>query len=129
MLSSIDLSTAGKDGKPMSLGEVIKQVQALYKVRLDASTNQKSRQTTFFLKADSKKELDKAKRSLLALLSPVVRLFSRFPLVFPPVSYRPNPTLALGCDLWGRTCRCVRDNVTRYDIHQHAPVRRARLES
>ena len=72
-LSSIDLSTAGKDGKPASLGEIIRQVQAQYKVKLDASTNQKSRQTTFFLKADSKKELDKAKRSLLASLSPVVR--------------------------------------------------------
>ena len=62
-LSSIDLSTAGKDGKPASLGEIIRQVQAQYKVKLDASTNQKSRQTTFFLKADSKKELDKAKRT------------------------------------------------------------------
>ena len=78
VLSSIDLSTAGRDGKPTSLGEIIKQVQAQYKVRLDASANQKSRQTTLFLKAESKKELDKAKRSLLSLLSPVVRLFFYF---------------------------------------------------
>ena len=72
-ISSVDLSTAGKDGKPTSLGEISRQVMAQYKVKLDSSTNQKSRQTTFFLKADSKKELDKAKKSLLALLSPVVR--------------------------------------------------------
>ena len=73
-LSSIDLSSAGKDGKPTTLGEIAKQVMSQYKVKLDASTNQKARQTTFFLKADSKKELDKAKKSLLALLSPVVCL-------------------------------------------------------
>lgn len=72
-LSSIDLSSAGKDGKPTTLGEIAKQVMSQYKVKLDASTNQKARQTTFYLKADSKKELDKAKKSLLALLSPVVR--------------------------------------------------------
>lgn len=73
MLSSIDLSAAGKDGRPSSLGEVIKQVTNQFKVKLDASTNQKSRQTTFYLKAESKKELDRAKKQLLALLSPVVR--------------------------------------------------------
>ncbi|KAJ2988467.1 hypothetical protein NUW54_g9105 [Trametes sanguinea] len=70
ILSSIDLSTAGKDGKPVSLGEVMRQVMAQYKVKLDASTNQKSHQTTFYLKSESKKELEKAKKSLLALLSP-----------------------------------------------------------
>ena len=67
-------AAAGKDGKPTTLGDIAKQVMAQYKVKLDASTNQKSRQTTFYLKAESKKELDKAKRSLLALLSPVVRV-------------------------------------------------------
>ena len=43
-----------------------------FKVKLDASGNQKNRQTTFHLKAESQKELEKAKRSLLTLLSPVV---------------------------------------------------------
>lgn len=71
-LSAIDLSNSGKDGKPASLGEVIKQVIAKYKVKVEASANQKARQTTFHVKAESQKELDKAKRSLLALLSPVV---------------------------------------------------------
>ena len=44
-----------------------------HKVRIEASTNQKSRQTTFFLKSESQKELDKAKKTLLAQLSPTVR--------------------------------------------------------
>jgi len=72
-LSAIDLPSAGKDGKPTTLGEIMKQVMANYKIRIEASTNQKSRQTTFHLKADSRKELEKGKRSLLASLSPVVR--------------------------------------------------------
>ena len=71
-LSAIDLSNAGKDGKTATLGEVMKQVMAKYKVKLEASANQKACQTTFHIKAESQKELDKAKRSLLALLSPVV---------------------------------------------------------
>ncbi|KAH9083451.1 SCP160 protein [Lactarius deliciosus] len=71
-LSAIDLSSAGKDGKPTTLGEIMKQVMASHKIRIEASTNQKTRQTTFHLKADSKKELEKGKRSLLAALSPVI---------------------------------------------------------
>ena len=51
----------------------MKRVMTQYKVKLEASLNQKTRQTTFYIKSDSQKELDKAKRSLLALLSPVVR--------------------------------------------------------
>ncbi len=50
----------------------MKQVMSKFKVKLDASGNQKNRQTTFHLRAESKKELEKAKRSLLTLLSPVV---------------------------------------------------------
>jgi len=72
-LTAIDLSAAGKDGKPTTLGEIMKQVMAKHKVRIEASSNQRARQTTFNLKADSKKELEKAKRTLLASLSPVVR--------------------------------------------------------
>lgn len=71
-LSAIDLSNAGRDGKATTLGEVMKQVMSKFKVKLDASGNQKNRQTTFHLKAESQKELEKAKRSLLTLLSPVV---------------------------------------------------------
>ena len=79
-LSDIDLSTAGKDGRPATIGEVMKQVTAKHKVKLEASSNQKTRQTTFYLKADSEKDLEKAKRSLVVLLSPDVRNLS-FPLL------------------------------------------------
>ena len=76
-MSAIDLSSAGRDGKPATLGEIMRQVMANHKIKIEASTNQKTRQTTFHLKADSRKELEKAKRSLLASLSPVVsRLLS-----------------------------------------------------
>jgi hypothetical protein len=70
-LSAIDLSH-GKDGRPTTLGEIMKQVMAKYKIKLEASGNQKVRQTTFHIRAESQKDLDKAKRSLVALLSPVV---------------------------------------------------------
>jgi ATP-dependent DNA ligase len=69
-----NLSTSGKDGKPLTLSEVMKQVMAKHQVKVEASTNQKTRQTTFALKSESQKELDKAKRTLLALLSPVVSI-------------------------------------------------------
>jgi hypothetical protein len=73
-LSAIDTSTAGKDGKSATLGEVMKQVMAKYKVKIEASANQRTRQTTFHIRTESQKDLDKAKRSLLALLSPIVKL-------------------------------------------------------
>ena len=72
-MSAIDPSSAGRDGKPTTLGEIMKQVMANHKIKIEASTNQKTRQTTFHLKAESRKELEKGKRGLLAALSPVVR--------------------------------------------------------
>lgn len=71
-LPTVDLSNSSRDGKPPTLGEVMKQVTSKYKIKLEASANQKTRQTTFHIKADTQKELDKAKRNLVALLSPVV---------------------------------------------------------
>lgn len=71
-LSAIELP-ANKNGKPTSLGEIMKHVMSKFKVKIEASANQKTRQTTFHMKSESQKELEKAKRSLLALLSPVVR--------------------------------------------------------
>ncbi|KAI0663525.1 hypothetical protein C8Q70DRAFT_363295 [Cubamyces menziesii] len=107
VLSSIDLSTAGKDGKPTTLGEVMKQVTSQYKVKLEASTNQKLHQTTFFLKADSKKELEKAKKALLALLSPVVSITLNAPASTIPTIIGPK----------GVTLKQVRDQTgVRIDI-------------
>lgn len=70
-LGTVELT---KDNKPVTLGETIKQVMAKYKVKVEASGNQRGRQTTFHMKAESQRELDKAKRFLLALLSPIVRV-------------------------------------------------------
>ncbi|KAI0630344.1 hypothetical protein C8Q77DRAFT_1200897 [Trametes polyzona] len=107
VLPSIDLSTAGKDGKPTSLGEVMRQVMSQHKVKLDASTNQKLHQTTFFLKSDSKKELERAKKSLLALLSPVVTLTLNAPASTIPTIVGPK----------GVTLKQVRDQTgVRIDI-------------
>lgn len=72
-LSAIELSGGGRDGKQSTLGEVTKQIMNKFKVKIEASTNQK-RQTIFYLKSESQKELDKAKRQLLASLSPIVQL-------------------------------------------------------
>lgn len=67
-----------KDGKQTSVGEIMKQVMTKYRVRIEASTNQ-SRQTTFYMKGETQKDLDKAKRHLLATLSPVVALILNAP--------------------------------------------------
>ncbi|KAI0930260.1 hypothetical protein AcV5_007021 [Taiwanofungus camphoratus] len=106
-LSSSDISTASKGGKPTSLGEVMKQVSIQHKVQLEASTNQKSRQTTFYLKADHKKDLDKAKRSLRALLSPIVTLVLSAPASTIPAIVGPK----------GATLKQVREQTgVRVDI-------------
>ncbi|KAF9523997.1 hypothetical protein CPB83DRAFT_820710 [Crepidotus variabilis] len=78
-LTAIDLSSSGKDGKPTTLVDVLRQVMNKYKVKIEASANQKARQHTFHLKAESQKELEKSKRSLLALLSPVITLVLNAP--------------------------------------------------
>ena len=69
----IDLSGAGKDGHPATLGEVTRGIMQKFKVKIEASTNHK-KETTFYLKSESQKELDKAKKALIAACSPVVTL-------------------------------------------------------
>ncbi|XP_006460828.1 hypothetical protein AGABI2DRAFT_221059 [Agaricus bisporus var. bisporus H97] len=98
-LPAIDLSSAGRDGKQATLGEIMKRVTTKYKVKLEASTNQKTRQTTFFLKAESEKDLEKAKRSLVALLSPDTTL----------VINAPASTIATIIGPRGATLKQIRD--------------------
>ncbi|GLB37618.1 putative K homology RNA-binding domain containing protein [Lyophyllum shimeji] len=106
-LSAMDLTNSGKDGKPATLGEVMKQVMAKYKVKVEASANQKARQTTFHIRAETQKELDKAKRSLLALLSPVITL----------VIQAPASTIASIIGPKGATLKQIRDKTSvRVDI-------------
>ncbi|KAJ1304542.1 hypothetical protein OPQ81_005683 [Rhizoctonia solani] len=74
-IENIDLSTAGKDGKPTTLNEVLKRVMIQHKnVKLEASTQRKDgrAKTSFVIKADSEVEVEAAKRKLTAALSPVV---------------------------------------------------------
>ncbi|KAI0051918.1 SCP160 protein [Auriscalpium vulgare] len=106
-LGAIELSPSGRDGKTPTLGEIMKQVMTKFKVKIEASTNQKTRQTTFQLKADSKKDLEKSKRSLVALLSPVVTL-----TIDAPAS-----TIASIIGPKGATLKQIRDQTTvRIDI-------------
>ncbi|PCH43786.1 SCP160 protein [Wolfiporia cocos MD-104 SS10] len=107
MLSSSEMAATGMDGKPTTAGEVIKQVSAQFKVKIDASTNQKLRQTTFLFKADSQKDLDKAKRSLLAQLSPSATITLNAPASTIPSIIGPK----------GATLKKVRDQTNvRIDI-------------
>ncbi|KAG8698637.1 hypothetical protein FRC08_005792, partial [Ceratobasidium sp. 394] len=75
VIENIDLSTAGKDGKPGTLSDVIRRVQAQLKdVKLEASTQRKDgrSKTSFVIKAESYDNLEQAKRKLTAALSPIV---------------------------------------------------------
>lgn len=69
----IDLSHAGKDGKTGTLSDVMKNIMFKFKVKVEASTQRKTGHTTFFVKGESEREVDKAKRQLVASLSPIVR--------------------------------------------------------
>ena len=77
-LQDVDLSGAGKDGRPSTLGEVTRGITQKYKVKIEASTNHR-RETTFYLKSESQKELDKAKNALVAVCSPVITLIVNAP--------------------------------------------------
>jgi hypothetical protein len=72
--NAVDLSAANRDGKPTTLGEVLKTVMGKFKVKIEASSNQRTKQTTFHLKSESGKELEKAKRMLIAMISRQVRV-------------------------------------------------------
>jgi hypothetical protein len=72
-IPDIDLSQTGKEGKRLTLGEVLKDIQAKTKTKIEASTQKK--ETTFHFKADSEKDLDKAKKLLTSAVSPNVRFF------------------------------------------------------
>ena len=78
ILQDIDLSGAGKDGRPATLGEVTKGITQRFKVKIEASTNHK-RETTFYLRSESQKELDRAKKALAAACSPVITLIVQAP--------------------------------------------------
>lgn len=70
-LSAASVELSGRDGRPGTLQEALKQMSARHpKVRAEANTNGKTRQTEFFLKSESGKELERARRFLVSLVSP-----------------------------------------------------------
>ncbi|KAF8520456.1 hypothetical protein BU17DRAFT_46843 [Hysterangium stoloniferum] len=73
-LSAVNLSRAGRDGKAGTMSDVMKNTMAKFKVKVEASTQRKTGQTTFFVKGESEREVEKAKRQLVSSLSPVVTL-------------------------------------------------------
>lgn len=77
-IQDIDLSGAGKDGRPATLSEVTRGIMQKFKVKVEASTNHR-KETTFYLRTESQKELDKAKKALVAICSPVITLIVQAP--------------------------------------------------
>ncbi|KIJ49616.1 hypothetical protein M422DRAFT_205079 [Sphaerobolus stellatus SS14] len=78
-LNAVDLSHAGRDNKATNLGEVMKNTMNKFKVKVEASTQRKTGQTTFFIKGESEREVEKAKRHLVAVSSPKVTLTVNVP--------------------------------------------------
>ena len=78
ILQDIVLSSSGKDGRPATLSEVTRGITQKFKVKIEASTNHR-KETTFYLKSESQKELDKAREALVAVCSPVVTLTVQAP--------------------------------------------------
>ncbi|KAG9027265.1 hypothetical protein FRB95_007948 [Tulasnella sp. JGI-2019a] len=68
-LGDIDLRTAGKDGKPTTLGDVMKTVISKTGMIIESSTQRKTGMTTFLIKGDSSHDAAKAKNLLTAMLS------------------------------------------------------------
>ena len=69
-LTGIDSSSShGKDGKPKSLGDIVKDVQNKFKVKVEVFRN--SHQTTFTVIGSSDANVGGAKRALTISLSPV----------------------------------------------------------
>ncbi|THG99164.1 hypothetical protein EW145_g7314 [Phellinidium pouzarii] len=69
------------------------------KVRVEASSNVKTRQTTFHLKSESAKELEKAKKLLVAMISPQISV----------ILNAPASTIATIVGPKGATLKSIRD--------------------
>lgn len=63
-----------RDGKTVTLGNIMKQIQDKTAVNLEASTQMKTGLTTFVLKGTSARNIEAAKKMLTARLSKVVTL-------------------------------------------------------
>lgn len=71
-LDKIDLKTAGNNGKPTTLGEVMRNVMAKSGATIEASTARMTGKTTFIIKGSTDHAIETAKRLLISGLAPVV---------------------------------------------------------
>lgn len=69
----------GKDGKPITMGEIMRQATNRFKAKIEASSNQKLKQTTFYIKSESEAELEKAKKYIISGLSPPLSIILNAP--------------------------------------------------
>ncbi|KAL5507527.1 hypothetical protein ACEPAH_6983 [Sanghuangporus vaninii] len=101
-LTAADIDLSGRDGRPASIHDALKQMSARHpKVRAEASSASGSgvRQTEFFLKSESAKELERAKRTLYSIISPQVSF----------VLNAPASTIATVIGPKGATLKRIRD--------------------
>ncbi|CAG8647317.1 4256_t:CDS:10, partial [Acaulospora colombiana] len=80
-LTGIDPSASHtKDGKPRSLGDIVKDIQTKHKVKVEVFSQRTSNQTTFTITGASDASVDAAKRALTTSLSPVITLAVQTPV-------------------------------------------------
>lgn len=72
VLNQVEAVRRTKEGRPLSVGDIIKGIQTKFKVKVELSSQLKSNQTSFSVKGDSQASVDAAKKALISDLSPVV---------------------------------------------------------
>jgi hypothetical protein len=78
VLAGIDTSANHtRDGKPRTLGDIVKDVMAKHKVKVELFSQKMSNQTTFTVTGASESNVDQAKKVLTTSLSPTVNLSQR----------------------------------------------------
>lgn len=107
-LPSIDLSqVAGPNRKPPSLLDYQKTVGSKFRVQISSKQNRTTGATTFTIKSDSDKDIVKARRHLIATLSPMVTVKVE----------APNSTLPAIIGPQGSTIKAIRDKTNaRIDV-------------
>jgi hypothetical protein len=78
ILAGIDTSAnQTRDGKPRTLGDIVKDVMVKHKVKVELFSQKMSNQTTFTVTGASESSVEQAKRVLTTSLSPTVNLNRR----------------------------------------------------
>ncbi|KIM31115.1 hypothetical protein M408DRAFT_327405 [Serendipita vermifera MAFF 305830] len=79
-LTGIDPSANhSRDGKPKSLSDILKDVSAKFKVKVEVFSQRTSNQTTFTVTGASDSSVESAKKALTASLSPVISITVQTP--------------------------------------------------